>query len=132
MLPCTPSCFCGQERQIHEFGERILGKIRGCDEQEHQGASRNCCPADLDVLCRLPAIHLRWGGEPQGLTDGRVQAGPVVAPRPAIRQFRTDEFRPVLLFMLIEKHEVIDTPINGATAEIVASSWIDPLAGLSR
>jgi hypothetical protein len=60
------------------------------------------------------------------------EPGLVLVPRPAFGQFRLDEFRPILLFVLLNNTRLLKTPIIGATVEIVASSWIDMLAGLSR
>jgi hypothetical protein len=34
--------------------------------------------------------------------------------------------------VLVVKHEVVEEAINGTNAEIVASSWIEALGGLSQ
>jgi hypothetical protein len=56
----------------------------------------------------------------------------VIVPLPALGQLGLDQIEPILLLVLMEQNRLLSTPITGATAEIVASSWIDPLAGLSR
>ena len=61
-----------------------------------------------------------------------MSAGVVVVPLPAFGQFGLDEFGPVLLFVLVEQMRLLKTAENGVTTEIVASSWIELLAGLSR
>jgi hypothetical protein len=56
----------------------------------------------------------------------------VIVPLPARGQLGLDQIGPILLLVLMEQNRLLNTPITGATAEIVASSWIDPSAGLSR
>ena len=56
----------------------------------------------------------------------------ILVPLPVFGELGLDEIEPVLFLVLIEQNDIIETPMKGATAEIVASSWIEPLAGLSR
>jgi hypothetical protein len=55
-----------------------------------------------------------------------------IVPLPARGQFGLDQIEPLLFLVLMEQNQTVEYPITGATAEIVTSSWIDPLAGLSR
>ena len=61
------------------------------------------------------------------------QPGSVLAPRPALGQVGDDRIEAVLRPVLVVKHQVVlNTAIIGIETELVASSWIDMLAGLSR
>src|SRR5581483_10126432 len=60
------------------------------------------------------------------------QLAAVFVGRPAFGQLGDDRFEAVLRHVLVEQHEVVNTPIAGMPAAIVDSSWIDMLAGLAK
>src|SRR5215472_6028626 len=59
------------------------------------------------------------------------QFGPVLVPRPAGRQIRHDRAEAALWNILVKHHQIVEHPIIGPSANTVASSRIDMLAGLS-
>ena len=66
------------------------------------------------------------------LPQPEAEPGLVLVPIPALGQLRLDEFDPVCFSCWLNSTRLLNTAMVGATVEIVASSWIDMLAGLSR
>ena len=66
-------------------------------------------PGAFDVGRRKRLAVMPFDALPQ--LEG--EPGVALVPRPAFGQFRLDEFRPVLLFVLLEQHEVVEHPHEG-------------------
>ena len=107
MLPQFYSGATGQTGRFSEgFLLRRLQIVRAFDVRGRKGLS----VMPFDALAELEA-----------------QFGPVLAPRPARRQIGHDRLHAVLTHVLVEEDEVI-----GMIADMLPSSRIDMLAGLSR
>jgi len=66
------------------------------------------------------------------VAQAKAEPREIFVPRPVLGKFGLDQIEPVLRLVLFEQNEIVEDAMNGATEEIVASSWIDALAGLSR
>jgi len=65
------------------------------------------------------------------LTQFEGQQLAFIAPSPALGKIGDDRVEAVLRNVLVVDYEVMKMLIIGITVEMVASSWIDMLAGLS-
>src|SRR5271166_2136863 len=112
-------------RHLREVAVPALARI---DAELLAGPAGEEIPGAFDVLGgeRLAVVPF------DALTQREGQLGPLFVPGPAGGKVRDDRPQAVLRHVLIEYHQVVNTPIIGRLTATVDSSSSDMLAGLSK